>query len=42
MMYKFIPTPSKISKPWFIELEKNNPRIHFDKQKTPNSQRDFS
>lgn len=40
MTYKFITTPRKISMPWFIELEKNNPKIHFDKQKTPSGQGD--
>lgn len=33
MMYKVITTLSKISMPWFIELEKSNSKIHSDKQK---------
>jgi hypothetical protein len=37
-IYKFKTIPIKIPMKFFIELEKNNPKIHTETQKTPNSQ----
>ena len=36
-MYKFHAIPIKITKAFFIKLEKNNPKICVEPQKIPNS-----